>query len=90
MTERRQAPFALDDEPVLRWQLGPVRVTRVVEEGLVRAKELFAKRQHDPETMAKFEAGLTDARKNGWSRLGAFDPAERSHALDLFGFEQVR
>ena len=31
MTEHRQAPFALDDEPVLRWQLGPVRVTRVVE-----------------------------------------------------------
>ncbi|MBN2622660.1 MAG: amidohydrolase family protein [Acidimicrobiales bacterium] len=23
----------------------------------------------------------------GWSALGAFDPAERSHALDLFGFD---
>jgi predicted TIM-barrel fold metal-dependent hydrolase len=38
--------------------------------------------------MAKFEARLMDARGNGWSRMGAFDPKERSHALDLMGFEQ--
>jgi len=28
-----------------------------------------------------------DNTKSGWNRLGAFDASERSHALDLFGFE---
>jgi predicted TIM-barrel fold metal-dependent hydrolase len=60
----------------------------VVEAGLERAKEHFARRQRDPEVMAKFEANLLDNRRNGWSRLGAFDPEERSHTLDLLGFER--
>jgi uncharacterized protein len=59
----------------------------VNEEGLARGKELFAKRKDNPEVMAKFEAALMDNKKSGWNRLGAFDPAERSHTLDLFGFE---
>ena len=59
----------------------------VVQAGLDRARELFAKRQQDPETMAKFEAALMDNTKSGWSRLGAFDPLERSRTLDLLGFE---
>jgi len=59
----------------------------VVQAGLDRGRELFAKRQANPETMAKFEAALLDNSKSGWNRLGAFDAAERSHALDLFGFE---
>ena len=37
--------------------------------------------------MAKFEASLLDTRKSGWSRIGAFDPQERSHCLELFGFQ---
>ena len=37
--------------------------------------------------MAKFEASLLDNTKSGWSRIGAFDPQERSRALNLFGFE---
>jgi predicted TIM-barrel fold metal-dependent hydrolase len=52
-----------------------------------RARELFERRQSDPETMAKFEAGVLDVSKSGWSRLGAFDPKERSHTLDVFGYE---
>ena len=52
-----------------------------------RGRSLLEKRQSDPETMAKFEASLTDARKGGFTRLGAFDPEERSHALDLLGFK---
>ena len=60
----------------------------VVQAGLERGQELFARRQSDPEVMAKFEARLMEARGNGWSRLGAFDPEERSHALDLMGFER--
>lgn len=59
----------------------------VVQAGLDRGRELFAKRQSDPETMAKFEASLMDNTKSGWNRLGAFDPKERSHTLDLLGFE---
>jgi predicted TIM-barrel fold metal-dependent hydrolase len=60
----------------------------VIDAGLARGKELFAQRQGDPEVMAKFESSLMKARANGWSRLGAFDPEERSHALDLMGFER--
>ena len=37
--------------------------------------------------MAKFEAALLDNTKSGWNRLGAFDSKERSHVLDLFGFQ---
>lgn len=58
----------------------------VSQKGLDRGRELFAKRQGDPATMAKFEAALLDNTKSGWNRLGAFDQAERSHTLDLFGF----
>ena len=60
---------------------------RVVPEGLARGRELFEKRRNDPEVMAKFEANLLDAKRSGWNRLGAFDPQERSHTLDLFGYE---
>ena len=59
----------------------------VQQEGLDRGRELFAKRQNDPAVMAKFEAALLDNTKGAWSRLGAFDPKERSHTLDLLGFE---
>jgi predicted TIM-barrel fold metal-dependent hydrolase len=59
----------------------------VVQAGLDRGRELFAKRQSNPETMAKFEAALMDNSKSGWNRLGAFDASERSHTLDLLGFE---
>ena len=75
-SERRKLP-SMDDQSVL-----PVSAR-----GLARARELFARRQAEPATREKFEASLTQVRRNGWSRLGAFDPAERSRALDLFGFE---
>lgn len=60
----------------------------VSQEGIDRGLELFAKRQSDAEAMAKFESRMMKVHANGWSRLGAFDPKERSHALDLMGFEQ--
>ncbi len=59
----------------------------VVQAGLDRGRELFAKRHGDPAVMAKFEAALLDNTKSGWNRLGAFDSDERSHTLDLFGFQ---
>ena len=59
----------------------------VSEAAMARAREHFARRQSDPDTMAKFEASVLDVSKSGWSRLGAFDPEERSHTLDVFGYE---
>jgi predicted TIM-barrel fold metal-dependent hydrolase len=55
--------------------------------GLARGRELFAKRRDDPAVMAKFEEKLLDNSKSGWNRIGAFDPKERSHCLDLLGFK---
>ena len=60
----------------------------VSQEAMDRGRELFAKRSADPALMAKFEDGLLDNSKGGWSRLGAFDPQERSRSLDLFGFRK--
>ena len=59
----------------------------VSQEGLDRGRELFNKRHANEDTMAKFEASLMDNTKSGWNRLGAFDGKERSHTLDLLGFE---
>jgi predicted TIM-barrel fold metal-dependent hydrolase len=59
----------------------------VSEAAMARAREHFERRQSDPATMAKFEASVLDVSKSGWSRLGAFDPKERSHTLDVFGYE---
>jgi hypothetical protein len=39
----------------------------VSSEALARGRELFAKRQASPKVMARFEAGLLDASKSGWS-----------------------
>jgi predicted TIM-barrel fold metal-dependent hydrolase len=77
---------ATDDERALIPTMDSQRNLPVEPAAMERGRELFEKRQANAETMAKFEAGLRDAGKNGWSRLGAFDPAERSHTLDLLGF----
>ncbi len=53
----------------------------LLEDGLARANA----RKSDPEKAAKAEGRLLDDK--GWRALGAFDPAERSRALDLLGFE---
>ena len=58
----------------------------VLDLGLERGKELFKKRQENPEVMAKFDEAILDNTKSGWNRVGAFDSAERSHALDVFGY----
>jgi predicted TIM-barrel fold metal-dependent hydrolase len=75
-SERQRLP-RMEDQNVL-----PVSA-----KALARARELFVRRQSEPATLARFEESLTQVHRNGWGRLGAFDPAERSHALDLFGFE---
>ena len=57
-------------------------------EAIDRGREHFNRRNADPEVMTKFEEGMFDIKRSPWSRLGAFDPAERSHALDVLGFER--
>ncbi len=76
---------ASEDRPVLPPMDAQTELP-VSHEGLERGRELFAKRQNDPATMAKFEASLLDNKRSGWNRIGAFDPKERSHCLDLLGF----
>ena len=61
----------------------------VEEENLRLGRELFKKRHDDPAVMKEFEADLLDNTKRGWQRLGAFDPSERSHTLDLLGFQMA-
>jgi predicted TIM-barrel fold metal-dependent hydrolase len=43
-------------------------------------------RRNDPEAARALEANVMGPK--GWSALGAFDPKERSRALDLLGFEK--
>lgn len=57
-------------------------------EAIERGREHLDRRNADPEIMAKFEGGMFDIGRSPWSRLGAFDPADRSHALDVLGFER--
>ena len=57
-------------------------------EAIDRGREHFNRRNADSEVMTKFEEGMFDIKRSPWSRLGAFDPAERSHALDVLGFER--
>lgn len=59
----------------------------VVEEKMATGRDAFIKRQQDPAVMEAFEKDLLNNKKSGWSRLGTFDPDERSHTLNLFGFE---
>ena len=82
------ALVATPEELALLPSMSEQKELPVMEAGLARGRELLAKRQADPETMAKFEASVLDNRKSGWNRLGAFDPEERSHTLDLFGYER--
>jgi len=80
------ASAATDDERDLIPSIESQSQLPVARAAMERGRELFEKRQADAATMARFEASLRDTGKNGWSRLGAFDPAERSHTLDLLGF----
>jgi len=57
-------------------------------EAIDRGREHLNRRNTDPAVMAKFEEGMFDIKRSPWSRLGAFDPADRSHALDVLGFER--
>jgi predicted TIM-barrel fold metal-dependent hydrolase len=51
-----------------------------------KAKSAAVARRDDAEATARLEAELMTAK--GWGALGAFDPAERTRALDLLGFHK--
>lgn len=57
-------------------------------EAIERGRQYLERRNADPDAMATFEATMFDITRNPWSRLGAFDPQDRSHALDVLGFER--
>ncbi|MGH9888284.1 MAG: amidohydrolase family protein, partial [bacterium] len=44
------------------------------------------KRRANPDAARELEANLMGTK--GWGALGAFDPAERTRALDLLGFDK--
>ena len=50
------------------------------------ALKAAAQRKGDTDAAAALEGALMKAK--GWNALGAFDPVERSRALDLLGFER--
>ncbi|HZT67510.1 MAG TPA: amidohydrolase family protein [Acidimicrobiales bacterium] len=70
-------------DPHLRPRLKPLIPGRFDTAAARRAAQ---KRGSDPDLMAKLEDGLM--ANKGYEALGAWDPAERSRALDLLGFER--
>lgn len=52
---------------------------------LEKAETAAAGRRDDAALLSEAEARLLVDK--GWSAMGAFDPAERGHVLDLFGFD---
>jgi predicted TIM-barrel fold metal-dependent hydrolase len=71
-------------DPDIRDRIRPLYLGgagRLADEA-VRAAEA---RRGDPEAARDLEANVM--KPKGWHALGAFDPAERSRALDLLGFE---
>ena len=72
-------------DPDIRDRIRPLYLggAGALAEDAVKAAE---ERKGDAEAAANLEGALMKAK--GWNALGAFDPAERSRALDLLGFEK--
>jgi len=71
-------------DPKVREKLRPLylgRAGKLAEDAVSDASE----RRDDPARAADAEASLM--KRKGWSGLGAFDPSERSRAMDLLGFD---
>jgi predicted TIM-barrel fold metal-dependent hydrolase len=72
-------------EDEMRAEIGSLQLGaagRLAEKAVADA----AARGRDTATQARLEERLLDAK--GWGALGAFDPDERSRALDLLGFDR--
>jgi predicted TIM-barrel fold metal-dependent hydrolase len=71
--------------PDMRDRIGPLQLGaagRLAQHAVDRAAE----RARDDQARAEHEGRVMDAK--GWDALGAFDPGERSRALDLLGFDR--
>ncbi len=72
-------------DPDMRARLAPLNLGsagRLADHAVERAED----RRVKPRAAAELEEKLMTAK--GWDALGAFDPKERSRALDLLGFER--
>ena len=71
-------------DPELRDRIRPLYLgaAGALADSAVRNAEA---RRGDASAAARLESHLMDAK--GWSALGAFDPTDRSRALDLLGFD---
>lgn len=72
-------------DPGIREELRPLDVGRGGGAAAEKAVASAERRRGDAEAAAALEERLMEAK--GWSALGAFDPAERTRALDLLGFK---
>ncbi len=72
-------------DPALRERIRPLYLGAAGKLA-AQAIEQAEARRGDPEAARALEENLMGAK--GWAALGAFDPAERSRALDLLGFER--
>ena len=71
-------------DPAIRDRIRPLHLGgagRLAEDAVAQAES----RRGDEQAAAALEGDLLT--KKGWHALGAFDPAERSRALDLLGFQ---
>ena len=50
--------------------------------------ELFEQRKVDAAVREACEKEIVSNNMGGWARIGAFDPQERSHAMDIFGYKK--
>src|SRR5918999_378700 len=75
------------DEHIERDMLDKLRFRDMafLADRLEEAQRLAEARRTEPEARARADERLL--LDKGWHAVGASDPAERSHALDLFGFQ---
>src|SRR5262245_42471280 len=72
-------------DPATADRIGPLRLGGAGRMAR-QAVEAAAHRRLDEAARAELEENIMGPK--GWSALGAFDPGERSRALDLLGFDR--
>lgn len=73
--EKARIPALLLQKPVIQKR-----------DRLELGRQQFIARQGNRALAAQYEAQILDNTQVGWGRLGAFNPVERSRALDPFGY----
>ena len=72
-------------DPGIRERIRPLHLG-AAGKAAAKAVEAAAARKGDPAAVEALEQNVMGPK--GWGALGAFDPAERSRALDLLGFDK--